>query len=103
MALVLSIAGIAFAVFCVWLTVRIVNRGERWAKWVLAGALILPPLYLLSYGPAHWLRGLGLIPVTTFDAAAKVLYAPLVWWRDAMGAIPKWFEAYVLWWIDFSG
>jgi len=27
-----AIIGIAFAAFCVWLAVRIVNRRERWAK-----------------------------------------------------------------------
>jgi hypothetical protein len=32
MVLVLSIFGVSFAAFCVWLTVRIVNRKERWAK-----------------------------------------------------------------------
>ena len=41
MALALSIFGVAFAAFCVWLTVRIVNRRERWAKWTLAVALIV--------------------------------------------------------------
>jgi len=28
------------AAFCVWLTVRIVNRRERWAKWTLAFAIV---------------------------------------------------------------
>jgi hypothetical protein len=36
MALALPIFGVAFAAFCVWLVVRIVNRKERWAKWTLA-------------------------------------------------------------------
>jgi hypothetical protein len=27
----LAVTGVAFAAFCVWLTVRIVNRRERWA------------------------------------------------------------------------
>jgi hypothetical protein len=30
---------VAFAAFCIWLTVRIVNRRERWAKWTLAATL----------------------------------------------------------------
>ena len=47
----------AFAAFCVWLTVRIVNRRERRAKWTLAGVIILPTLYVLSVGPAMWLCG----------------------------------------------
>jgi hypothetical protein len=38
---VLAVASVAFAAFCIWLGVRIVNRKERWAKWTLAGALIV--------------------------------------------------------------
>jgi multisubunit Na+/H+ antiporter MnhE subunit len=41
MAIALAIFGVVFSAFCVWLTVRIVNRRERWAKWTLAGALIV--------------------------------------------------------------
>ena len=40
MTILLPAQGTAFAAFCVWLTVRIVNRRERWAKWTLAGAFI---------------------------------------------------------------
>jgi hypothetical protein len=54
MALIVSIIGITFAAFCVWLGVRIVNRRERWAKWTLAGVLGLPILNVLSFGPACW-------------------------------------------------
>lgn len=43
---------LAFAAFCVWLTVRIVNRQQRWAKWMLAAVLSLPALYVASFGPA---------------------------------------------------
>jgi hypothetical protein len=56
MAVLISVLGIAFAAFCVWLTVRIVNRRERWAKWTLAGVTIgLPLLYAISIGPACWM------------------------------------------------
>ncbi len=46
---------VAFAAFCVWLTVRIINRRERWAK-RLAIALVagIPLIYVLSFGPACW-------------------------------------------------
>jgi hypothetical protein len=54
MALALSIFGIAFAAFCVWLTVRIVNRRERWAKWTLAAVVSMPLLYVACFGPACW-------------------------------------------------
>jgi len=40
--ILLSTLAIAFAVFCVWLAVRIVNRRERRAKWTLAVMVGLP-------------------------------------------------------------
>ena len=46
---------VAFVAFCVWLTVRIVNRRELWAKWTAAIVLGLPVLYIVSLGPANWL------------------------------------------------
>jgi hypothetical protein len=39
----------AFAAFCIWLGVRIVNRRERWAKSMLAG-LCAAVLYPISAG-----------------------------------------------------
>ena len=54
MTIILLIPAVAFAALCVWLTVRIVNRRERWAKWTLAGVLGLPALYVASFGPACW-------------------------------------------------
>jgi hypothetical protein len=55
MAFALLIFGVAFAAFCAWLTVRIINRRERWAEWTLAGMLFALLLYPFSYGPAYWL------------------------------------------------
>lgn len=51
MTIILPALAVAFAAVCVWLAVRIVNRGERWAKWT-ASALILMLAYPLSFGPA---------------------------------------------------
>jgi hypothetical protein len=34
----------SYAAFCVWLTVRIINRKERWAKRSLAFVVVLPVL-----------------------------------------------------------
>jgi len=50
MATALLISGIAFAAFCIWLGVRIVNRRERWAKWTLAAVLVALAMYLASFG-----------------------------------------------------
>ena len=53
MALALPIFGVAFASTCVWLTVRVINRRERWAKWT-AVVVIIATAYPLSFGPAFW-------------------------------------------------
>ena len=69
MVLAMSIVGVAFAAVCVWLTVRIANRRERWAKWTLAAALLgFPLLYLASFGPVCWITAaprIGLEPGST--------------------------------------
>ena len=55
MIFALAIFGVSFAAICIWLTVRIINRHERWAKWTLAMVLGVPVLYVASFGPACWL------------------------------------------------
>ena len=84
MTIALGIFGVAFAAFCVWLTVRIVNRRERWAKWTLALAIGMPVLYVLGMGPVVWLVGHRLLS----ESAAETIYWPLnqspAWIRDSM-------------------
>jgi hypothetical protein len=47
--------GVMVAALAIWLTVRIVNRRERWAQRVAVGLFFgLPILYLASFGPACW-------------------------------------------------
>src|SRR5579872_6801550 len=65
---------VAFAAFCIWLTVRIVNRRERWAKWTLAVVTGLPMLYVATFWPACWLVRHG--HMNAYDAAR--IYRPLV-------------------------
>src|SRR5579872_127975 len=55
MTILLPALAVAFAAFCVWLTVRIVNRRERWAKRTLAVVVGLPVLYFASFGPWCWI------------------------------------------------
>src|SRR5258708_4393232 len=76
MALALSIFGVAFAATCVWLTVRVINRHERWAKWTLTMVAALPVFYVLSFGPASWIAsriGGGHSPMMS------AAYRPLIW------------------------
>ena len=84
MEFLLAAIGIAYAAFCVWLAVRIVNKRERWAKWALAVAIGMPVPYVLGIGPVVWLVEHRLLSET----AAETIYWPLnqspAWIRDAM-------------------
>jgi hypothetical protein len=81
--ILLPALAVAFAAFCVWLVVRIVNRRELWAKraatWMLVG---MPSLYLIGFGPAcWWLSELWVsqpAPSFTFRSAPRI-YAPMGW------------------------
>jgi hypothetical protein len=75
MAIAVSIVGVAFAAFCVWLTVRIANRRERWAKWSLAVVVGLPVLYVASFGPACWISSRSNMAASL----VPTVYRPLVW------------------------
>ena len=82
MAVALAIFGVAFAAFCVWLMVRIVNQREQWAKWTLAVVVSLPVLYVASFGPVVWATGwdgttaIGDLGVPE-SPKATILYLPL--------------------------
>lgn len=81
MTILLAVLAVAFAAFCVWLTMRIVNRRERWAKWTAVGLPVgLVLLYVASFGPACWLTKRD---PTTFDRIAPRFYWPIGWvsWR----------------------
>lgn len=57
MTLVLPALSVTFAAICVWLTVRIVNRRERWAKWAAVAVLVYAAYFTFVYhlGRAeHW-------------------------------------------------
>ena len=77
MSIVKPALSVAFAVFCVWLMVRIVNRRERWAKWTLAGLAVLAA-YPLSLGPVVWLAIHGWMPKWLFGVP---FYQPIHWIR----------------------
>ena len=55
MTILLVTVSFSFVAFCIWLSVRIVNRREWWAKRLAAVLLVSPVLYVVSFGPACWL------------------------------------------------
>src|SRR5215469_15309492 len=96
MTILLPTLAVAFAAFCVWLTVRIVNRRERWAKWTLATLIVIAVLYPLSVGPANWLYVRLGMPEWLHQTIA-VAYDPL--WKSS-GAMPQWLVD--LYWNDYT-
>jgi len=73
MTLLLSASAVTFAAFCIWLAVRIFNRRERWAKRTGVAVLLLPVLYVLSFGPACWWLARP---------------APQLFWGEPGGSVP---------------
>jgi hypothetical protein len=67
---------VAFAAFCVWLVVRIVNRRERWAKQTLAVVVGLLVLYVASFGPAIWITSPTAVPFPP-TSWPLLIYCPL--------------------------
>lgn len=70
----------AFAAFCVWLTVQIINRRERWAKRTLADVAGVLVLYLVSIGPAYWMctDARGRVRKDLSGDVFLKIYAPLI-------------------------
>jgi hypothetical protein len=102
MAIALVVLGVSYAALCIWLTVRIVNRRERWAKWTLAGTVIgVPALYLLSFGPACWISVRFVHPdyFKSVDAAINDFYYPVFL---AMDDGPEWLGDVIHWWREFG-
>jgi hypothetical protein len=70
-----------------------VRRKHGWSFWFAVGVILLPVLYVGSFGPAAW------IAIRTSDRTAKTimaLYAPLGF---AAQAIPP-FESFLTWYAN---
>jgi hypothetical protein len=74
MTIALAIFGVALAATSIWLTVRIVIRRERWAKWMAVAVAVLPVLYVASFGPACWAVGRGILSAEH----AVIVFRPIV-------------------------
>jgi hypothetical protein len=94
---------VAFIAFCIWLTVRIVNRRERWAIQTAVAFAMVPVLYPLSLGPACWLSS-KLGNPQWLTTPGECIYAPLAW---MLGQPPNWLSdllsGYVAWWAHIPG
>ncbi len=88
MTITIPALSVAFAAFCVWMTVRIVNRQERWAKWS-AVSMILICVYGVAYAAMmqpcllFWRPGDGF-------GATQIAKPEYRWWKDCGQASPQW-------------
>ncbi|HEY3965718.1 MAG TPA: hypothetical protein VGM05_14265 [Planctomycetaceae bacterium] len=97
MDVALSVFGAAFAALCVWLTVRVVNRRERWAKWTAAMLLVVLS-YPVSVGPVSWISAHGWISVKV-SAMLHSFYAPLAYLQTHSELIGRWMFWYEQLWV----
>ncbi len=62
---------VAFAAVCIWLTVRLINRRERWVKWTLGAAVAFGGLSMAivpGLQTAYWVgRANRVVQVTVTD------------------------------------
>ncbi len=94
MAVALAIFGVTLAAFCVWLAVRLVNRGWRPGRrfWIIV-PLVLLLAYPVSFGPACWLTAKP--PTTACINRALIAYWPLVvFWRTGLPG-----SGWLGWWM----
>jgi hypothetical protein len=75
--ILLLILAVAFAAFCVWLTVRIVNRRERWAKRLAVTLVITFIIYPLSAFGVDFLVQRDLFPLP--GRVAEIYCRPMAW------------------------
>jgi len=97
MTILLPTLAAAFAAFCVWLAVRIVNRQERWAKWTLGMVVGLPVLYVAGFGPACWLCEHGILG----QNAAWAAFRPMTWLAcNGQPLVADGIRSYAVFWGD---
>jgi len=110
MRIIFPACGVALASFCVWLTVQIINRRDRWPKWV-AVALIVSAVvgYPLSIGPVAVLAPVLRIRADEFYwfyypiywascKSERVDEFVFAWYRDDL-----WQDRFVRLWLKCSG
>jgi hypothetical protein len=97
MNLVLAVFAVAFVAFVVWLTVRIVNRREKWAKRMAIALSVMLIGYPLLLGPACWMSSRFEFGAGAVSAAYRpvIVNSPpdvsrMLMDYSAVWAAPKW-------------
>lgn len=89
-----------YAAACIWLTVRVINRRERRAKWSLAALLSMPALYFTSAPAMGYLVNHGLLPVAIAQVLGVVFY-PIGYAFN--GGAPDWLRDGLVWYLMICG
>jgi hypothetical protein len=96
----ISVPAIFLAV-CLWLTVRVLNRGERWAKWSLGITLGLPILYLASWPIMallwNWLHRHGIFFPEELEGVIAMVFLPADLTVDE--SAPAWLRDMMTWYL----
>jgi hypothetical protein len=95
---VLTILGVTFAAWCIWLTVRTLNQRQRSRRMIVHTALVSVVVvsYPLSFGPACRLAVEGVTPIspttTIYQPCLHLaidrpdpMSGPLWWWVEQCG------------------
>jgi len=78
---------VTLAACYLWLTVRVINRKGRWARWKRAGLPIVAVLYLLSSGPMHGAAFRNTSIIGYDPDGSLVLSKPENWWPKAYAPV----------------
>jgi len=98
--MIVAATGIAAAGAAVWLTVRIVNRREKWARRTAVTAVVVGILYPLSAGPGTWLIHHGGFSKATLRFVLA-LYEPLGLASDHLPKpVDNAMRSYEEWFVD---
>jgi len=91
-----ALAGAALVAFAVWLTVRIINRHERWAKRTAIVIVLVVVAYPISLGPATALWSFCGEP-RSWEGRFFITYVPV---QMAMYRIPGLGTALNRWYLE---
>jgi hypothetical protein len=87
MRILVPAIGVFLTAFCIWLTVRIVNRREKWAKRTAIALVLVLGIYPLSIGPFVALYHREMLP-EPIKTIALFFYFPIFYLISLDGTQP---------------
>ena len=91
--IIIAVLGVLIVALYIWLSIRIINRHERWAKRMACA--LLCPLYFLGIGPAICIAG-NVAPLPhRAEKVLEILYWPLCFACDKFPQVVACISLYV--------